>query len=189
MKALSLIDIGINDLNESTQDFQSEDISRDDFIIGEYQTFDHCSSDPEHHLMSNFNTEDLLAFIKQFVIHGRSKELYSVGSSKETSRTTFCIEKKHLFATLIVGSLQSIGSLGNTSKSIFEFLRLCIDCFGSELALSSTSAFVAQVFSSQMMTTLNQVLRCKIDNDLGSLRAVAFQTVCIANDTSWERRP
>lgn len=170
VKALSLIDIAIEDVNESKFDFQSENICRDNFYVGECQTFEHSSSDPEQHLMNAFNTNDLLAFINQFVLNGRSKELRSVSSSvaRKLVIQLSASDKNHLFATLIGRSLQYIGSLGSTSKNIFEFLRLCVCCFGSELALSSTAAFIAQAFSSQM-TTLYQVLRCKIDTETGSL--------------------
>lgn len=170
VKALSLIDIAIEDMNENKFNFQSEDTSRDDFCVGEYQTFDHCSSDPEQHLMNAFNTNDLLAFINQFVLNGRSKELRSVSSSvaRKLAIRLSASDKNVLFAELISRSLQNIGSHGNTSKNIFEFLRLCVYCFGSELAYSSISASIAHAFSSQM-TTLNQVFRCKTDTESGCL--------------------
>ena len=170
VKVLSLIDIALEDPHESTLDFQSGNTGQDDFFVSEYQASDHCSSDPEQHLLNTFNVDDLLAFIKQFVINGRSRDLRSVSSSVARKLAVrFSGSAKNIFfATLIGETLQNVGSLGNTSKNIFEFLRLCVDCFGSELALSSASLSIAQAFSSQM-TTLNQVLRCKTDTDLGSL--------------------
>ncbi len=170
VKALSLMNIALEDLHESTLDFQSGNVVHDDFFVSEYQTFDHCSSDPEQHLLNTFDVDDLLAFIKQFVINGRSKDLRSVSSSvaRKLAIRFSASAKNHLFVTLIGETLQNIGSLGNASKNIFEFLRMCVDCFGSELALSSPSLLIAQAFSRQMLT-LNQVLRCKTETDLGSL--------------------
>jgi len=169
VKALSLIDIALEDLHESTLDFQVDNICHDDFLLGGYQTLDNCSSDPEQNLLNTFDVDDLLAFIKQFVINGRSKDLRSISSrvARKLAVRFSTSEKNHLFAALIDRPLQNVGSLGSTSKHFFELMRVLVDSFGPELDLTSVSSFIAQAFFSQM-TALSQVLRCKTDVDLGS---------------------
>lgn len=166
VKALSLIDIALDDLHES----HTENIGHDDFHVGGFQSFDNNSSDPGERLLNSFDVDDLLAFINQFVVNGRSKDLRSVSSSvaRKLALRISASAKNHLFVTLITGTIQHVGSLGNTSKNVFDFLRMCVDSFGSELALASVSTCLAQAFSCQM-TAFNQILRCKTDTDLGSL--------------------
>jgi hypothetical protein len=170
VKALSLIDIALEDPHENTVDFQVDDIDNDIVLAGESQTLHNCSSDPEQNLLSTFDVNDLLAFIKHFVVSGRSKDLRSISSSvaRKLALRFPISAKNHLFAALIDGPLQNIGSLGSSSKNFFELLRIFVDRFGSDLDLSIVSSFIASAFSSQM-TTLNQIIRCKTNTDLGSL--------------------
>ena len=75
VKALTLADIALEDLNSSTVVKFQCDNKDDDDILGGYQD---NPSDPEQCLLKCFTVDDLLAFITQFVLHGRVSQSYCI---------------------------------------------------------------------------------------------------------------
>ncbi|KAL7543894.1 hypothetical protein ACHAXR_013387, partial [Thalassiosira sp. AJA248-18] len=159
VKALSLADIALEDLNGSTVQFQGETVQHNDddegdLLVGGYYP---SLSDPEECLLKCFTIDDLISFIKQFVLNGRSKDLRSVSSNvaRKLALQFPPPDKNRLFACLIGGPFQEVGTLGNASNNFSDLLRIFVESFGSELDLSNVSSCIATSFINQM-TNLNQ---------------------------------
>mmetsp|Transcript_5230 Transcript_5230/g.11836 ORF Transcript_5230/g.11836 Transcript_5230/m.11836 type:complete len:3618 (-) Transcript_5230:38-10891(-) len=176
VKALSLTDIALEDLNASTVTFQGNGVDEDDLLVGGYHALNNHLSDPEQCLLKCFTVDNLLAFIKQFVLNGRSKDLRSISSNvaRKLAQRFSSSERNCLFSSLIEGPFQQVGALGNVSNNFSDLLRVFVVCFGMELDLSNVSSFIATMFISQM-TTLNhyygqnQGLFVKNETDSGGL--------------------
>ena len=160
VKALALLDIALSDEapHERTVKFPADDI--DGLLVGGHQT-----SDPEQCLQKCFTVHDLMAFIKQFVMNGRSKQLRAMSAKVARKLITMysALEKQHLFACLIKGPFQQVGALGNASKNFIDLLIMFVDSFGSELDMLRVSSCIASAFISQM-TVLNEAF----GTDMGS---------------------
>lgn len=156
LKVLSLMDIALEDssLNSSAVKFHDDDIEEADLLVGGSQTLDgnHPSGSPEQCLLQCFTVDDLIAFVKQFVVNGRAKDVRYVSSSisKKLALQLSTSDKNHLFSQLISGPFQQIGTLGTASNAFFDLLRGFIESFGIELDLSNISSCIVSSFMSQM---------------------------------------
>ena len=176
IKALTLANIALEELHSnSAVKFQDNDKDEVDFLVGGSRALGTSQpSNPEQCLMESFAVDDLLSFIKQFVLNGRSKDVRSISSSvaKKISLRLSSQDKQNLFSCLVSGPFQHIGPLGTTSNAFFDLLRGFVDSFGSELDLSNISSSIAASFISQM-TVLNhyygqnQGLMSKHETDVG----------------------
>lgn len=167
VKALSLLQIALSDetLPASMVNLPPDDI--DGLLIGGHQTLDNCPSRPELCLNKCFTVNDLIAFIKQFVLNGRSKQLRAV-AVKVARKLAFQLsvpEKQHLISCLINGPFQQVGAYGIASNNFIELLIMIVDSFGSDLDLSALSLCIAESFISQM-TVLNERFSSKCDNEM-----------------------
>ena len=156
LKVLSLMDIALEDssLNSSAVKFHDDDIEEADLLVGGSQTLDgnHPSGSPEQCLLQCFTVDDLIAFVKQFVVNGRAKDVRYVSSSisKKLALQLSTSDKNHLFSQLISGPFQQIGTLGTASNAFFDLLRGLIESLGIELDLSNISSCIVSSFMSQM---------------------------------------
>ena len=99
MTAIALEDPNAGRKDEAVQ----HGVDEDDLVVGGYQTSNSRLSDPEQCLLKCFTVDDLLAFTKQLVLNGRSKDLRSISSNvtrKLASRFPSS-DKNRLFACLI----------------------------------------------------------------------------------------
>ena len=161
VKVLSLTDIALEDTTATVVKLHNESVEHgrvdgeDDVLVGTLSS-DSLQSDPEESLLKSFTVDDLITFIKQFVLNGRSKDLRSVSSNvaRKLALRFPSSDKNRLLACLIDGPFQGIGMLGSASSNFSDLLRLFVECFGSELDLSNISSCIASSFMSQM-TNLN----------------------------------
>lgn len=150
-------DIALQELNSSTVKFQGETIhhvgENDDDLLFEGPS---SLSEPEQSLLKCLNIDGLLAFIKQYVVNGRTTELRSVSSS--VARKIACqfpsSDKNRLFECLVGGPFREVGMLGCSSSNFCDLLRSFIESFGSELNLENAAGVLMTLFMSQM-THLN----------------------------------
>lgn len=167
VKALSLLQVALSDetLPASMVNLPPDDI--DGLLIGGHQTLDNCPSRPELCLHKCFTVNDLVAFIKQFVLNGRSKPLRAVAVkvARKLAYQLSVSEKQHLVSCLINGPFQQVGAYGIASKNFIELLIMIVDSFGSDLDLSALSLCIAESFISQM-TVLNERFSSKSDNEM-----------------------
>jgi hypothetical protein len=169
VKALALVDIALIDKapHVSAGKGLADDV--DSLLVGGYQTLDDCPSDPEECLKKGFTVHDLFAFIKQFVVDGRSKQLRAISAkvARKLSLLYSPTDKQHLFKSLIGGPFQKMGALGLASKNFIDLLVMFVDSFGLDLDVSAVSSCITSSFISQM-TVLNEAFSLK-DSDTGSL--------------------
>ncbi|KAL7555193.1 hypothetical protein ACHAWF_018842 [Thalassiosira exigua] len=179
VKAFSLLDIALDGTNFSAS--EAEGLRHDgvekevDTPIGGHHAGDSHPADP----LQCFTADDLLAFIKQFVLNGRSKELRAVSSSvaKKLATKLPPSSKNRLCHCLIGGPFQGLGSLGNASNEFIDLLNFLVHNFASDLddgivrEISSSVKFAFVV----LMTEFNQNhgqfqgLFGKQEGELGSL--------------------
>ena len=167
IKVLTLIDIALADITAIVDTIQTDDVylgissgtDEDDYLnMGGYLS-KACNqlSNPELCLVQCLTIQDLHAFITQFVLQGRTPELRSVASSVayKLAGQFPQNEKNLLFGGLIDGPLRDVGQLGSASVDFFDFLQLFIECFGSELDLSSVATCLTMAFGLQMTTVFH----------------------------------
>jgi len=167
VKALSLLEIALSDETSpaSVVNLPPDDI--DGLLTGGHKTLDTCPSCPELCLHKCFTVNDLIAFVKQFVLNGRSKQLRAVAAkvTRKLANQLSVSDKQHLVSCLIKGPFQQVGAYGIVSKNFIELLIMIVDSFGSDLDLSSLSLCIAESFISQM-TVLNERFSSKSDNEM-----------------------
>ena len=169
VKALALLDIALSD--EAPRVIAGKVLAEDvgSLHVREYQRLDDCLSDPEECLKKGFTVHDLIAFIKQFVVDGRSKQLRVI--SAKVARKLIILysptDKQHLFTSLVGGPFLKLGTLGIASKNFVDFLIMFVDSFGPDLDVSAISSCITTSFISQM-TVLNEAFSMR-DPDTGSL--------------------
>jgi E3 ubiquitin-protein ligase UBR4 len=167
VKALSLLELALGDETSpaSVVNLPPDDI--DGLLIGDHQTLDTCPSCPELCLHKCFTENDLIAFVKQFVLNGRSKQLRAVAAkvTRKLANQLSVSDKQHLVTCLINGPFQQVGAYGIASKNFIELLIMIVGSFGSNLDLSSLSLCIAESFISQM-TVLNERFSSKSDNEM-----------------------
>jgi len=163
IKALSLTAIALEDQNATPVKPLDETMhhgeDENDLLVGGYQTQSNRPSDPEQCLLKCFTVDDLLAFIKQLVLHGRSKDLRSISSNvaRKLASQFSSVDKNRLFTCLIDGPFREVGTLGHASNIFSDLLRYFVESFGTELDLSNVSLCIASSFVNQA-TTLNHYL-------------------------------
>lgn len=126
VKALSLMAIALEDDN-NVENLQGEDRDAahfDDVLFGVKDPS--SNSDPSRCL--HLGVSDLVAFIKQFVLQGRSKALRAISSNvakKLTSRFSSS-ERNSLLSCLVNGTFQQVGSFGNASHIFCDLVKVSI---------------------------------------------------------------
>ena len=155
IKALSLTAIALDNDNAIATKVQDEcDIDESDILLGGYRSSNGRLFDPGQCLLECSNVDDLISFVCQLVLNGRSKDLRSIASNmtRKLAAQLSPANKKRLFACLIEGPFYEIGTLGNAANTFCDLLRLFVESMGSELDFSHVSKTIATSFINQMTT-------------------------------------
>lgn len=146
VKALSLTDIALEDITSSSTVKFQDDTIEDDFFIGGNRILNSSHPSQPEHLLS-FTVDDLLAFIKQFVVNGRAKDVRAVSSNvaRKLAHGYSQTDKNRLFTCLVLGPYQQIGTLGAASGAFSGKRQSIVDyIFSATLHVNLT--YVVSVY-------------------------------------------
>ncbi|KAL9190922.1 hypothetical protein ACHAXT_000628 [Thalassiosira profunda] len=170
VKVFSLVDFALEDVSAAGTGAALDRGDKDAMSVDA----DHTPSDPELRLIKSFVVDDLVAFIKQFVLNGRSKDLRSITSSvaRKLALRLSSQDQDRLFTCLIDGPFRELATWGHASKDFSDLLRLLVE--RSELDLSGNASCIAASFISQMTNmnhhqTQNLEIFDKHETDSGGL--------------------
>ncbi len=162
VKVFTLSDMALFDVSLAMEKVTTDDIDHssgtddDDLNVGGciIKPRNHIMSTPEKCLVQNLKVGDLLSFIEQFVVYGRSPDLRSAACNVAFKIARQLNEKKFLLGALVDGPLRNIGHLGVDSVNFLDFLKWLIENFSSELDLSRVSTCLAAAFRYQISTVI-----------------------------------
>jgi len=161
VKVLTLADIALSDVRIEIEKVTNDDIDHasgtdeDNMDVGGciVKPWNHMAT-PEKCLVQNLKVGDLLAFIDQFVVHGRSADLRSAACNVAFKIARELNEKSFLLGALVDGPFRNIGHLGVASVNFLDLINWLIESFSSELDFSSVSTCLATAFRNQISTVI-----------------------------------